>query len=133
MILLDFSSDSVAESYLASAIRTYKLILEARAEKENKPFWFPPKLDQLAQALGGADPTEADGSRRKPTLIDPPAEPAASVDRMVTVQQLADALELDPETIRRRIKAGTIEAIKLGRWRIPRAEYERLTFTKEKP
>ena len=51
---------------------------------------------------------------------------------MVTVQQLADALELDPETIRRRIKAGTIEAIKLGRWRIPRAEYERLTFTKEK-
>ena len=84
MFLIDFAGDPVAESYLASAIRTYRLILEARAKKENEPFWFPPKLDLLAQALGGEDPTEADGSRRKPTPIDSRAEPLASVDERST-------------------------------------------------
>lgn len=133
MIVLDFSGDSVAESHLAAAIRTYKLILEARAKKENKPFWFPPKLDQLAQALGGADTTETDGNRRKPTPIVPSAETAASVDGMVTVQLLAPEISLDPETVQRHCREGKIAATKIGHvWRIPRAEYERLT-SKETP
>jgi excisionase family DNA binding protein len=44
-----------------------------------------------------------------------------------TVKEIANALKVDPETIRRHIRYGNIKAIKIGSdWRIHADERERL-------
>lgn len=45
----------------------------------------------------------------------------------LTPEQAADVLQLNPETIRRMIRRGELQAVQIGRrWRIPRAAIDRL-------
>jgi len=50
--------------------------------------------------------------------------------RCFTVDELAAAAGVIPDTIRSAIRRREIEAVRIGRlWRIPQREYERLTGT----
>ncbi|MCK9601734.1 MAG: helix-turn-helix domain-containing protein [Sphaerochaeta sp.] len=53
-------------------------------------------------------------------------------ETMLTVKQVAQALQANPETVRVWLRAGIIKGIKLGKiWRIPAGELDRIrTATK---
>lgn len=51
----------------------------------------------------------------------------SEIPLFVDVPYLCELLELQPDTIRKRIQNGSIKAAKIGRtWRIPKSEVERL-------
>lgn len=51
----------------------------------------------------------------------------AEVPLFVDVLYLCELLELQPDTVRKRIQKGDLKAVKFGRtWRIPKSEIERL-------
>ena len=48
-----------------------------------------------------------------------------NLPHVVTLQQVAEFFQVDPQTIRRAIKAGKLKAFKLGKdWRIYREDVE---------
>lgn len=54
--------------------------------------------------------------------------------RVYTVEEVAKAVDVAPETIIRAIRRRQIEAVQIGRlYRIPRREYARLTGTDASP
>ena len=57
--------------------------------------------------------------------MDPPSPPSA--DSLLTVDDIARILKLNPQTVRNWIDQGYLRAIRIGRRvRIPRAEFDRL-------
>jgi excisionase family DNA binding protein len=57
--------------------------------------------------------------------VDPPPPPSA--DSLLTVDDIARILKLNPQTVRNWIDRGYLGAIRVGRRvRIPRAEFDRL-------
>lgn len=64
-------------------------------------------------------------------VFQPPAAQAVLDERLFTVHEIATALRVSPATVLRRIRAGELPAIRVGReWRVPEsgwsAYFERL-------